>query len=156
MLIDQWNHARPGTDTTGMSSTARVIRFRHALGQALDRYHHEAGMQSWAFDVLATLRRQPAPHRATHRALSELAMVSNSAVTQRIDKLVEQRLVARVPNPDSRREMYVQLTKKGFDLVESAIDRHTQICTEFMSPLTADEREEFNRLFSKLLAPLGL
>lgn len=156
MLMGQWQKARPGTDITGMVSTARVIRFRSALGLALERCHLEAGIHSWAFDVLATLRRQPAPYRSTHRELSQLSMVSNSAVTQRIDKLVTEGYVDRIPNPESRREVYVQLTADGFDKIEEILDRHTEICNEFMAPLSAGERAQFNCLLTKLLEPLDL
>lgn len=156
MLMRQWLQARPGTYITGMEATARVIRFGGTLGRVLGEYHHDAGLPSWAFDVLATLRRQPEPHRATHRDLSQLSMVSTSGVTQRIDKLVQQGFVERAPNPDSRREVFVQLTSAGYEKVESVIDRHTSICSEFMAPLTGDERNEFNRLFIKLLAPLDV
>jgi DNA-binding MarR family transcriptional regulator len=153
-LIGQWLDARPGTDITGMVSTARITRLRSRMAQAFEECHQQAGMASWAFDVLATLRRQPAPHRVTHKELSELAMISNSAVTQRIDKLVAEDLVARVPNPASRREMFVQLTDRGMEAIEAVIDRHTALCNELMAPLTGAEHAEFDRLLVKLLEPL--
>lgn len=83
-------------------------------------------------------------------------MVSSSAITQRIDTLVAQGLVERVPNPESRREVFVQLTSAGYADIERVIDEHTAICNQFMAPLTDAERQALNRLLARLLASLGL
>ena len=78
-------------------------------------------------------------------------MVSTSAISQRIDRLVDRGLVRRAENPDQRREVFVELTEQGYLLVERVIDEHASLCSEFISPLNDDEYEQLNCLLDKLL-----
>ena len=150
-LIEQWIEARPDTDIRGMLVTSRIIHLRQALEDVLSDCHESVGLRGWEFDVLATLRRQRPGVRLTHKGLSDLAMVSKSAISQRIDRLVDRGLVRRVENPDQRREVFVELTEQGYLLVERVIDEHASLCSEFISPLNDDEYEQLNGLLDKLL-----
>lgn len=150
-LIQQWVDVRPETDVKGMLATSQAIRFREKLGEALSECHRKADLRGWEFDVLATLRRQPNDRRLTHKELTKMALVSASAMTQRVDRLVARGLVRRSENPLTRREVYIELTQRGFDLIEVVIDEHASICTQFIAPLTDGEYELFNQLMGKLL-----
>jgi DNA-binding MarR family transcriptional regulator len=71
------------------------------------------------------------------RKLAEALGVTPSNVTGIVDRLEEQGLVHRTPNPEDRREITLQATDKGkalvFDLREAEIKQMTQILS-LLSP----------------------
>ena len=63
------------------------------------------------FDLLAQLDR--APNGMTLGELSQRMMVSNGNITGLVDRLVEQGLIRRKPDPNDRRVHIVNLTPEG-------------------------------------------
>src|SRR2546430_16719183 len=56
------------------------------------------------------------PHRKSVGALSKRAELSSGAMTNRLDRMENAGLVKRVPDPDDRRGVLVELTKEGHPL----------------------------------------
>src|SRR2546430_13646910 len=56
------------------------------------------------------------PHRKSVGALSKRAELSSGAMTNRLDRMENAGLVKRVPDPDDRRGVLVELTKEGHRL----------------------------------------
>ena len=80
------------------------------------------GLGLWAFDVLATLRRQGPPFRLNPRELVRSTMLTSGAMTNRLDRLETQGLLRREADPGDRRGVRVVLTKRGLKLVDQAIE----------------------------------
>ncbi len=77
--------------------------------------------------------------------------VSNSTVTDYVDYLENRGFVKRVRSEKDRREVYIQLTEKGWDWV-----RHSRQLTEDyldrrLSKLTPEERKQFIALMHKIM-----
>lgn len=155
LFMAQWARERPETDTSGMLTVARLTRLSVLIGKEIGQVHSDVSLGSWEFDVLATLRRQPPPHRSTIKGLLGMVMVSSAAMTHRIDRLVARGLVRRFENPESRRETFIELTSEGLDSVEGVIDAHTDKCNEVVAGLTPREHEQLDRLLLKVLASNG-
>jgi DNA-binding MarR family transcriptional regulator len=78
-------------------------------------------------------------------------ILSSGAMTNRLDGLEEMGLVERLPDPTDRRGRLVGLTRKGRELVDSAVADHLENEERLLSALDADEREKLAGLLRKLL-----
>ncbi|WP_166788138.1 MarR family winged helix-turn-helix transcriptional regulator [Cryobacterium glaciale] len=90
--------------------------------------------------MLATLLRSGPPYRITPAALARDAMISTSAVAQRLNKLQSQGLVNRESNPDDGRGTIVALTDAGKRLIETALVPHVETERAITEVLTAQEQ----------------
>jgi DNA-binding MarR family transcriptional regulator len=104
--------------------------------------------------VLGALRRAGEPYRLTPTRLSEEALISTAGMTNRLDRLEAAGLIVRLPDPDDRRGVLVELTPEGLELVDSAIDAHRGLSRRLLGALDSTEREELDELLKKLLKPL--
>nr|WP_276748351.1 MarR family transcriptional regulator [Chlorogloeopsis fritschii] len=71
--------------------------------------------------------------------------------SNRIDRLEQAELVRRIPDPRDRRGILIELTDKGFDLIEKAVEAHVVNEHRILSVLAESERETFTQLLRKLL-----
>lgn len=81
-------------------------------------------------------------------------MLSSGAMTNRLDRLKDAGLIRRVPDPDDRRGVQVELAAKGRKLIDAALPGHIETETEVLSGLTKSERRELDALLRKLLRGL--
>ncbi len=90
----------------------RLLRATRAIESELrERLRVRFGITLPQFDVMAALYRRE--DGMTMTELSRMLLVSNGNVTGIIDRLVNDRLVARQPSADDRRAFLVRLTPKG-------------------------------------------
>lgn len=154
-LIDQiraqWASARPELDSTGFAIVARVLVLGKFLERRVGRALAPLDLSLWAFDVLATLRRQGSPYTLTPTELSLAAMLTSGAMTNRLDRLEERGLVRREPDPDDRRGVRVVLTSAGLELIDRAIEARFQEAAHAVAGLSGTEREALEKLLRQLL-----
>ena len=152
--ITAWRRERPGLDLTGMAVLARFLRVAHRFEEAQDEFVAALGLKPGWLDVLAALRRAGDPYRLTPTRLSVEALISTAGMTNRLDRLEQAGLVRRLPAPDDRRGILVELTGEGRELVDAAVDAHRGLSKRLLGGLDARERDELDRLLRKLLVPL--
>ena len=153
-MIAAWRRERPGLDLSGMAVVARLLRVAHRFDEAQGEFFSALGLKPGWLDVLAALRRAGAPYRLTPTRLSEEALISTAGMTNRLDRLEQAGLIDRLPDPDDRRGVLVELTDEGFELVDSAVDAHRGLSKRLLGALDARERDELDQLLAKLLVPL--
>jgi DNA-binding MarR family transcriptional regulator len=78
-------------------------------------------------------------------------MVSSGTMTHRIDRLEQAALVQRIPDLSDRRGTQIQLTDKGFDVIEKAVEAHVVNEHRILSGLNISEREVLTQLLRKFL-----
>ena len=83
-------------------------------------------------------------------------MLSSAGVTSRVDRLERRGLVRRLPDPDDRRGVIVELTDEGLELVDAAVAANTASDRQLLERLTPEEIETLEGLLRKLLAGLEL
>ncbi len=154
-ILGQWKRERPDLDTRPMGVIGRIQRATAALRPLLDETHEASGLQSEAFDVLASLRRSGTPHQLSPTELYREMMLTSGAMTSRIDRLEEAGLVARRADPDDRRGTQVRLTPKGKTLIDNATTKHVANEERLLSALTLREQQQLSDLLRKLLISLG-
>ncbi len=120
-LICQWKQETPDLDPRPMGLIGRVLRLSLLLQARVEEVLKPLGLSLWQFDVLVTLRRNGKPYRMSPTQLMHDVMLSSGAMTNRIDRLEKMGLVRRLPDPDDRRGVLIELTKQGKSLAEKAV-----------------------------------
>jgi DNA-binding MarR family transcriptional regulator len=72
-------------------------------------------------------------------------------MTSRLDKLEERGFVRRVPDPDDRRGVLVELTKAGEQAWEKALGAQAAKESLIAGALTKDEQRKLNALLRRLM-----
>jgi DNA-binding MarR family transcriptional regulator len=153
-LVAQWDEVRPGLDLDTMALVSRLttvgtmVRARIAeLGRGYDVSVEEG-------DILFTIRRAGSPGLSP-TALTDSLMVSSGTMTNRLDHLERKGLIERVPNPDDRRAVQIELTRKAVKLVDKAVAEHVGNEAAMLSVLSATERRHLDAALRKLIDHLG-
>ncbi|MGD8347452.1 MAG: MarR family transcriptional regulator [Lysobacterales bacterium] len=151
-LQDDWSRQRPDLDPAPMGVVLRIQALAKILTQQASDSLEEYGLQWWQYDVLSTLRRQGKPHTMSATALAEAARLTSGAMTNRIDRLEAEGLVRRLPDPDDRRRVLVQLTRRGLDLIESATEARFETALSSLDGLNAVQRRQLSDLLRLVLS----
>ncbi|MER7908392.1 MarR family transcriptional regulator [Streptomyces sp. NPDC096068] len=152
-FLDQWAVQRTDLDLDAMGAIGRILRLSRLVNAHLKDYFAHHGLETWEFDVLATLRRSGRP--LTAKSLADSVMISSAALTNRVDRLVTRGLVARESVPGDRRSLHVTLTDAGRELVDGTVEGHVRNQRKLLSALDEPDREEFTRMLRTLLISLG-
>lgn len=155
VFLAQWSAERPTMEAAPMGVIGRLARASRLVDHGVKDYFAAEGMESWEFDVLATLRRAGAPYTLTPKRLSAMTMVGSAAMTNRVDRLVRKGLVGREVDAGNRRSLLITLTARGHEVVERVIDGHVANAARLADGLEPTEQAEMNRLLRKLLLSLG-
>lgn len=151
MILNQWHQAMPELDPSPMAVIGRMGRLDKLMTDELNQLFRQFGLNFGEFDVLATLRRSGEPYRLTPGQLLETLMLTSGAMTNRLDKLEQRQLIQRMPDPDDRRAVQVQLTEQGLELISKAVVAHVENEKRMLSALSADEQQQLAGLLKKLL-----
>ncbi|WP_346016686.1 MarR family transcriptional regulator [Chroococcidiopsis sp. CCMEE 29] len=150
-ILVQWQRERPDLDVSPMGIIGRMGRLAKHLERAIQETFSDFGLNVGEFDVLATLRRSGQPYQLSPTQLFNTLMVSSGTMTHRIDRLEQAELVKRIPDPGDRRGMLIQLTNKGFNVIEKAVEAHVANEHHLLSVLEEAERKVLAQLLRKLL-----
>ena len=150
-LRDDWSAQRPELDTDAMGVVLRIQALAKILGDQVAERLLEFGLQWWQYDVLSALRRQGGPFLLAATELANAARLTSGAMTNRIDRLEQQGLVRRVPDPKDRRRVLVQLTARGRKLVDRATSARFETATAALAGLDPIQRRQLADLLRTLL-----
>ncbi len=153
-ITEQWNAVRPDVDVSPINVIGRVSRLSRLVDRRLAENFARHGIESWMYDVLATLRRSGEPYELTAGDLVRQTMVTTGAVTNRIDRLEQRGLVERRRSGD-RRKVIVRLTKRGRDLVDEVVHTHLATEREILAALSMRQQHDLARLLRSALLGLG-
>ena len=153
-ITTQWRAVRPDVDVSPIEVVGRVSRLSRLVDRRLAENFAGHGIESWMYDVLATLRRSGEPYALTAGDLVRQTMVTTGAITNRIDRLEQRGLVERERGKD-RRTVIVRLTEQGLGVVEDVVDSHLATEREILSPLSPRQQRELSRLLRATLLGLG-
>jgi DNA-binding MarR family transcriptional regulator len=84
-------------------------------------------------------------HRHEHCGISDLSEhleITNAAVSQLVDKLVQAGLLSRAEDPNDRRAKKVSLTLVGEEIVKKAIAERSRWVDDLATALNAEERRK--------------
>ena len=122
-------------------------RFKRALNQTIAE--HGLSFEEW--DVLGALRRAGPPFRRSAGELAEISDLSSGAMTSRLDRLEKAGLVKRLPDPNDRRGVLIELTKTGQEKWLETTGAGAAQEALMASALTQREKKQLNALLRKLM-----
>jgi DNA-binding MarR family transcriptional regulator len=154
-IVDQWKRVRPELDVSPMAVIGRLSRASRLLEREVREFFAGHGLESWEFDVLATLRRAGEPYTLTPGQLSRTVMIGSSALTNRVDRLVARGFVTRETDPGNRRRVLITLTPSGLDLVDRTVGGHYLNEDRLLSGLSLAQRNRLAATLRTLLISLG-
>ena len=147
----QWAvSAWPQIDPEVEGIVSRVHKVERYLQNAFRASLGQAGLTKEEWKVVIALSREVRSHGWLCRDLD----VSTGAMTNRLDKLEDRGLIRRIPDPDDRRGVLLELTEGGRERLEGYIDAGASREKELLAELSLTEKRELNALLSKLLVSL--
>lgn len=155
VLVDAWRRERPDLDLAPVEVFSRIGRLARHLDLARRQAFRDHEIEPWEFDVLSALRRAGAPYELSPGRLVRETLVTSGTMTNRVDRLTARGLVERLPDPDDRRGVLVQLTPEGKDTVDGAFESLLDAEHELLSDLSDRDRSRLAALLRPLLAPFA-
>jgi DNA-binding MarR family transcriptional regulator len=163
-LLASWAQRRDDLDFAPVGVVSRLARVRSHIDAELHRVFAAHGLSAASFGVLVTLARIGDERGVSQRRLMEELGLTSGTVSVRMDRLVDEGLVDRRPDPESRRNTLITLTPRGRELFERVVPAHLANERRLLSALTAAEQEALAGLLRTLLvefegsraAPRGL
>ena len=146
-----WKRERPGTPVDSIGVVTRLWQAAKFFGDDRTRLLRAAGADAATLDLLSTLRRAGPPYRMTTRDLADTALITAGAISQRLTRAEEQGLVTRIPRGRGSRQVDVELTQAGHEVVENLVDNVLNREVHLLNVLDNEERDQLTQLLRKLL-----
>jgi DNA-binding MarR family transcriptional regulator len=151
LFLERFGERLPIMDLVVEGIVDRIGGLSRRLHKEMDETLDDFGLNSGEWKVLGILWRAGEPHRASPGVLSKIEELSTGAMTNRLDRLEEAGHVRRLPDPDDRRAVQVELTEKGKHTWEQAVVAQAEKEAVFTSALNDREKEQLTRLLRKLM-----
>jgi DNA-binding MarR family transcriptional regulator len=151
-LVASWREKRPDLEMSSVEVVTRLGRVRDHIDERLATVFANFGLTTPAFAALVTLARldDGGPGVSQRRLADELGLTPGT-VSVRVDRLAEEGLVTRTPDPELRRNVLITLTDKGRELFERAVPAHLDNEARLLAALDDDEQRLLAGLLRKLL-----
>jgi DNA-binding MarR family transcriptional regulator len=152
--IDRWLAARelPGAvDLEVEGIVDRINGIRRRLNRMLAETLVDFELTVGEWKALGDLQMDGPPHRKSVGQLAKWAELSSGAMTNRIDRLEQAGLVRRVPDPNDRRGVLVELTGEGQKAWEDSVSAQAAKESLVADALTASEKKQLNALLRRLM-----
>jgi DNA-binding MarR family transcriptional regulator len=143
----QW--ADPDTIEVDLAFIRASRMHRLATGRMMDQLDLDVGMTGARYTLLLTLFFARDNLLAQNEISRELS-VSRTNITNLIDGLERDGLVARVPNPADRRVSYAQLTKSGEAMCMDVLPYLTRTMMDELSGFSEEEKMLFKEFLYRM------
>jgi DNA-binding MarR family transcriptional regulator len=150
-FIERFGERLPPMDLVVEGIVDRIGGLNRRLNREMDETLAAFGLNRGEWKVLGALWRGGEPHRLSPGELARVEELSTGAMTNRLDQLEAAGLVRRLPDPDDRRSIQVELTDKGRQTWEKAVAAQAEKEAAFASALNEREKEQLTRLLRKLM-----
>ena len=133
----------------------RVGSIHRRLKKAQEATLREHGLTHAEWGVMTHLRLAGEHCRSSPGELANDLELSSGAMTSRLDRLEEAGFVRRLPDPEDRRGVVVELTEKGRQAWDTSANVQGRREAFIASTLTKQEQRQLNTLLRKLLLGFG-
>ena len=155
-LLAAWRDARPELEVDALRVTGRLSRIGPLLAKRQESVFGRFGLNRGEVGALSALRVAGQPHRLSPTRLAKGLMLSSAGVTSRVDRLERRGLVRRLPDPDDRRGVIVELTDQGLEVVDAAVAALAINDRQLLERLNKQEVGQLEAILRKLLGGLEL
>src|SRR5580765_7128414 len=155
-VLSGWEETRPDLAVGALQVTARLSRIGPHLARRQEEVFSRSGLSRGEVGALSALRIAGPPYRLSPTRLARGLMMSSAGVTSRIDRLERRGFVRRLPDPNDRRGVIIELTDAGLDIVDAAVAANSVSDRQLLERLEPDELTTLEGLLRKLLAGLEI
>ena len=149
-ILEQWSEERPELETASLGVVVRILSLYKRLSREANQALRPLDLELFEYDVLSALRRQGAPFALHATELARQTGLSGGAMTNRVDKLAERKLVRRAADSGDRRAVIVSLTTRGCRVIDEAIQLRLGSAERSLAALSARERRQLADLLRKV------
>jgi len=153
--IDEWMATwladLPQLDLEVEGIVERIQFLNKRMKQMLEETLAEFGLNLGEWSVLSALWNSGEPFHQSPGYLAKRAALTTGAMTNRLDGLEEEGLVRRLPDPEDRRGVIVELTPKGRELWERSVGAQAAKEQFVASALNASEQKQLNKLLRRMV-----
>lgn len=152
--VDGWSRLRPDDDLFGLGVGYRLIWSGRLAEDLLEKTAIASGLRRRGdYEVLALLR-QAEPELLTPLQVAQQLMTSQSGMTGKLDRLEQQGLVQRTPDPEDRRAIRLGITDSGRALIDDAFTTNLSVYQSMLEGFTPTQAKDLEALLEKLLTRL--
>jgi DNA-binding MarR family transcriptional regulator len=150
-FLEEFAPELPSLDLEIEGIVERIQFLQHHLKRTMEETLEERGLTHGEWSVLGMLKRPGPPYRRTPGQLARHASLSTGAMTNRLDRLEQAGLVRRLPDPEDRRRIQVELTRKGHSAWEDSVGTQGRKEELVVGALSPQERKQLNVLLRRLV-----
>jgi len=121
-IVAGWARERPDLKDTGLSVTLRLRSLSMEIDHELAKIAARVGVQLEDVLLLFALRRRGAPYCIRPTEICAMLNITSGAATYRIQRLVNNGLCERDPDPADRRSYLLRVAPKGMQLIDRAVE----------------------------------
>jgi DNA-binding MarR family transcriptional regulator len=106
-----------------------LAEFRYALRQFIhfsEEAAQAAGITPQHHQALLAIKGYPGRNRVTVGELAERLQLRHHSAVGLVDRLVAEKLVSRAPSTEDRRQVFIQLTRRGENVLAKLSSAHSQ------------------------------
>ena len=129
----------------------RIAGLARRLQRSMDETLAEFGLDTAENKVLSILAQGGEPFRSTPGRLAARMELSSGAMTNRLDRLEQAGLVQRLPDPDDRRSVVVELTDHGRKTYRRAVGAQANKEALVTAALNEREKVQLNSLLRLMM-----
>ncbi|MGE5690773.1 MAG: MarR family winged helix-turn-helix transcriptional regulator [Pseudomonadota bacterium] len=153
-FLEEHADALAGIDARVEAIVDRIAGIQRRLKHALEETLAEFDLSLGEWRVLTSLRWADPPHRRSPGDLARTHELSSGAMTNRLDRLERAGFVRRLPDPDDRRGVQVELTEAGLRIWERSVGAQAEKEAIIAAALAPDEMDTLNRLLRRVMIEL--
>lgn len=146
-----WKRELPDLDLATEGIVERIQKLQRYLDRAMNETLAEFKLDRGEWWLLGALRRSGPPYRKSPGKLAEDIGLSSGAMTNRLDRLEDAGLIRRLPDPDDRRALQVELTDAGWQAWQDSVGAQARKEALVASALDPEEKELLNGLLRRLM-----
>jgi DNA-binding MarR family transcriptional regulator len=150
-FLEELGPELPSLDLEVEGIVDRIGGLNKRFHRSLDETLAEFGLTNGEWRMLCYLRQAGPPYRRSAGQLAERAELSSGAMTNRLDRLEESGLVRRLPDPDDRRGVLVELTDAGRRAWQDSVSAQAAKEALVAAALTDRERRQLNELLRRMM-----
>jgi DNA-binding MarR family transcriptional regulator len=106
-----------------------LAEFRYTLRQFIhfsEKAAQAAGIPPQQHQALLAIKGFPGRYRVSVGELAERLQLRHHSTVGLVDRLVAEKLVARAPSTEDRRKVFIQLTRRGENVLAKLSSAHSQ------------------------------
>ena len=150
-LEEAWLEDIPNLDLEVEGIVDRMNGLNRRIRRSLNAVIAEHGLTYEEWHVLGALRQAGPPFRRSAGLLAKRTDLSSGAMTNRLDRLEKAGLVRRLPDPDDRRGVLIELTGEGEKKWVATAKVQAAYENLIGAALNKREKEQLNSLLRRLM-----